>query len=199
MAKKDGKAAIAAVIAAAAAAPAAEQLELMPAMRPSLTDKPGRARRGRDQARSPRPSAWRAEQKATREMLEFVRKLCGDPLERRFRYAMHTPETLAIELGCTKLEAFDRLEKHVERARAVLLRAARRRSTAGNSVAPRLTMVFPGQSAPAIGQDGLGQPPWMYIEQNQALASARNDVSHGDVSHAETSEAISAACGCTGR
>jgi hypothetical protein len=33
-------------------------------------------------------------------MLEFVRKAMVSPLERRFRWAMHTPESLSSELGC---------------------------------------------------------------------------------------------------
>src|SRR4051812_23872477 len=98
MAKKDGKAAVAAVIAAAAPAPAAEQLDLMPALRPSLTDSQmERVDAAIRHDRRGRPPG--AQNVATREMLAFVRKLCGDPMERRFRYAMHTPETLAIELG----------------------------------------------------------------------------------------------------
>jgi hypothetical protein len=183
MAKKDGKAAVAAVIASAAAAPADEQLELMPAVRPSLSDNQlERVEAAIKHDRRGRPPG--AQNKTTREMLEFVRKLCGDPLERRFRYAMHTPETLAIELGCTKLEAFDRLEKLWSDLTTYFYARQAQVDGAGNSVAPRLTMVFPGQSAPAIAADGSVRPPWMYIEQNQALAAPDNDVSHGDVSHA---------------
>jgi hypothetical protein len=184
MAKKDGKAAVAAVIAAAAPAPAAEQLDLMPALRPSLTDsQQERVEAAIKHDRRGRPPG--ATNIATREMLAFVRKLCGDPMERRFRYAMHTPETLAIELGCSKLEAFDRLEKLWADLSTYFYARQAQVDGAGNSVAPRLTMVFPGQSAPPIGQDGAIRPPWMYIEQNQALAAPDNDVSHGDVSHGE--------------
>ncbi|MDN3278794.1 hypothetical protein QWJ07_31345 [Frankia sp. RB7] len=188
MAKKDQKAAIAEVIAAAApAAAAVEQLELMPAMRPSLTDSQvERVETAIKADRRGRPPG--AQNKATREMLEFVRKLCGDPLERRFRYAMHTPETLAIELGCTKLEAFDRLDRMWSELGRYFYAQMAQVDAGGNSVAPRLTMVFPGQSAPAIGPDGSTRAPWLYIEQreeNQALSAPADDVSHSDVSHGD--------------
>jgi hypothetical protein len=191
MAKKDQKAAVAGVIAAAAGAAAAasatEQLELMPAMRPSLTDSQvERVETAIKADRRGRPPG--AQNKTTREMLEFVRKLCGDPLERRFRYAMHTPETLAIELGCSKLEAFDRLDRMWSEIAKYFYAQQAQVDGAGNSVAPRLTMVFPGQSAPAITADGRIQPPWMYIEQreeNQALSAPEQSVSHDGVSHGD--------------
>lgn len=187
MAKKDAKAAIVGVIAAAAAAPAAEQLDLMPAMRPSLTDSQvERVEAAIKADRRGRPPG--AQNKATREMLEFVRKLCGDPLERRFRYAMHTPETLAIELGCSKLEAFDRLDRMWSELARYFYAQMAQVDGLGNAVTPRLTMVFPGQSAPAIGPDGSARAPWLYIEQreeNQPLAEPALDVSHSDVSHRE--------------
>lgn len=193
MSKSDGKAAVAAVIASAAAGAGAEgdleQLELMPAMRPSLT---ARQNKRIDTAikhdRRGRPPG--AQNKSTREMLEFVRKLCGDPLERRFRYAMHTPETLAIELGCSKLEAFDRLEKLWADLSTFFYAKQAQVDGKGNVVAPRLTMVFPGQSAAPLGADGMPRPPWFYGEivdaetkQNQLLGAPANGVSHDDVSH----------------
>lgn len=187
MAKTDGKAAVAGVIAAAApAAPADEQLELMAPTRPSLTD------RQRDQVeasikadRRGRPPG--AQNKATREMLEFVRKLCGDPLERRFRYAMHTPESLAIVLGCSKLEAFDRLDRMWSELSRFFYAQLAQVDGKGNAVAPHLTMVFGGQPA-TTAPDGTLRPPWLYIEetpQNQALPAPANDVSHDDVSHGD--------------
>jgi len=125
-------------------------------------------------------------------MLDFVRKLCGDPLERRFRYAMHTPESLAIELGCTKLEAFDRLLKLWGELERYFYAQMAQVDGQGNAVTPRLTMVFPGQSAPAVAADGTLRPPWLYIEgenaetqQNQALLASPDGVPHGHVPHGE--------------
>src|SRR6266404_2155035 len=191
MAKSDGKAAVAAVIASAADAAPIEQLELMPAMRPSLTEhQQERVATAIKHDRRGRPPG--AQNKSTREMLEFVRKLCGDPLERRFRYAMHTPETLAIELGCSKLEAFDRLEKLWADLSTFFYAKQAQVDGQGNTVAPRLTMVFPGQVAAANNADGTPRPPWEYLkvidaesQQNQALLTSPDGVSHGDVSHGE--------------
>ena len=60
----------------------------------------------------------------------------------------------------------------------------------GNAVAPRLTMVFPGQIAPANDAAGGPQAPWLYlrdvsaqVQQNQQVIEATPGVSHGDVSH----------------
>lgn len=173
------------IAAAAAAAPAeAEQLELMPPMRPTMTA----SERERVEAsvkadRRGRPKG--AQNIATREMLDFVRKLCGDPLERRFRYAMHTPESLAIELGCTKLEAFDRLDKMWSELARYFYAQQAAVDGAGNAVAPRLTMVIGGQSG-AVGADGRPRPPWEYLtdadgqtEQNQRVIDVHPAVSDG--------------------
>jgi hypothetical protein len=192
MANSEGKAAVAAVIAAAAgAAPAAEQLELMPATRASLSEnQQERIATAIKHDRRGRPPG--AQNKSTREMLEFVRKLCGDPLERRFRYAMHTPETLAIELSCSKLEAFDRLEKLWADLSRFFYAQQAQVDGQGNAVTPRLTMVFPGQIAPANDADGAPRPPWEYlkvinaeVQQNQGFLASPNGVSHGDVSHGD--------------
>jgi hypothetical protein len=192
MANSDAKAAVAAVIASAAGADrAAEQLELMPATRPSLTHhQQERIETAIKHDRRGRPPG--AQNKTTREMLEFVRKLCGDPLERRFRYAMHTPETLAIELGCSKLEAFDRLEKLWADLSTYFYSRQAQVDAQGNAVAPRLTMVFPGQVAPANDVDGRPAAPWDYIkvinaetQQNQPLLASPGTVSHSERSHGE--------------
>jgi hypothetical protein len=52
-----------------------------------------------------------AENLATREIKAFLRSHGYDPVVARWRWLLHTPETLATELGCTKLEAFDRLDR----------------------------------------------------------------------------------------
>jgi hypothetical protein len=48
---------------------------------------------------------------ATRHTLDIIRKLFGDPLLERARNLAHTPESLAVELACSKLEAFALLDK----------------------------------------------------------------------------------------
>lgn len=191
MAKKDGKAAVAGVIASAASAAAAEakveQLDLMPATRfepgSERHDKLVEAVRANKRGRPPG-----AENVATREMKAFVLKVFGDPLLWRFRYLQHTPETLARELNCTFLEAYDRLDRLAADLSRLFYGQMAPVDGTGQAVTPRLTMVFPGQSAPAIGADGAIRPPWMYIEQtqeNQALSAPSEAASHGDVSHGE--------------
>jgi hypothetical protein len=185
---KDATEAALAVVRDAAGASDVEQLDmLMPPTRASLTPRETeRIEATIKHDRRGRPPG--ARNKTTREMLEFVRKTMGDPLLERFRWAAHTPESLSIVLGCTKLEAFDRLDKiRSELARYFYAQMAQVDGQ-GNAVTPRLTMVFPGQSAPQIGADGAPQPPWMYIaesQQNQSLLASTTDVSHGDVSHGE--------------
>jgi hypothetical protein len=45
---------------------------------------------------------------ATRDAIAFIRRVFGDPLVERARWLRHTPETLAAELQCSKLEALAR-------------------------------------------------------------------------------------------
>lgn len=52
-----------------------------------------------------------AENRATREWRDYLLRRGEHPLEWMMRWSMHTPESLAAELGCTKAEAFDRLAK----------------------------------------------------------------------------------------
>jgi hypothetical protein len=188
MAKEAAEAALAVVRDAAGAGAEADQLDmLMPPTRASMTsDEAARVEATIKHDRRGRPPG--ARNKTTREMLEFVRKTMGDPLLERFRWAAHTPESLAIVLGCSKLEAFDRLDKiRSELARYFYAQMAQVDGQ-GNAVTPRLTMVFPGQSGQQIGADGVQQPPWMYIaesQQNQRVIEQAADVSHSDVSHDE--------------
>ena len=202
MAKSDGKAAVVEVITAAASAATAEaaaidgeQLDmLMPPARANMTeDERTRAETSIRRDRAGRPPG--ARNIATRQMLDYLRKTMGDPLMERFRWAMHTPESLSIALGCTKLEAFDRLDKiRADLARFFYAQMAQVDGQ-GNAVTPRLTMVFPGQSAQPIGADGAPQAPWLYLEavkndnaevqQNQGFLASAEDVSHGELSHGE--------------
>lgn len=191
--KDDGKGAIAGVIASAAAAAApieAEQLAFLPPpTRSSMTDEEqARVDKAIRHDRRGRPPG--AQNKNTREMLEFVRKLCGDPLERRFRYAMHTPETLAIELGCSKYEAFMLLDKMWADLSGFFYAKQALVDGAGNAVVPRLTMMFGGQTAQPVGPAGAARKPWDYLEaanaepqKNQRVIDHDPQGSHGEGSH----------------
>jgi hypothetical protein len=167
------------------------QLELMPPTRTNLTaDETTRIEAAVKRDRAGRPPG--AKNKTTREMLDFIRTWCGDPLERRFRWAQHTPETLSIELGCSKLEALQLLLKLWGELERYFYATLAQVDSAGNAVAPRLTMVFGGQHAHASGAAMPGRKPWEYdleqIEQNQALSAPANDVSHGAQSHGDEND-----------
>lgn len=180
-----------AAAAAAAKPPEAEQLDLMPPTRSNLTDdEQGRIERAVRRDRAGRPPG--AQNRTTREMLDFIRRVIGDPMLESARQLLHTPETLSIELGCTKGEAFDRLEKIRTDLRPYFYAKQAAVDTDGKPV-PGLTMVFPGQSAPRIGADGAPMPPWAYLDsepashekdqQNQRTIDLTPTVSHGGVSH----------------
>ena len=192
MAKTDGKGAVVREIAAAAAADAAqhatEQLELIPTrfeagsdQHDKLIDAIKRDRRGRPPG---------AENVATKEMKAFVLRVFGDPLLYRFRWLTHTPETLAKELGCSKLDAWDRLDRLAADLSKLFYGQMAAVDGAGNAVVPRLTMMFGGQSAEASIATAAGRKPWDYLDvanqetqQNQPLLIDGKAQSHGDQSH----------------
>lgn len=176
--------------AAEVAASEGEQLQLLPPTRFEPGDEFGHHEKmvaavKRDQAGRPKG----AQNKATREVKTLCRRLFGDPMLERFRWAMHTPDTLARELGCSKLEAFDRLDRI--RSELALFFYARMAPTdeAGN-VAPAVFQMFMGGAA---APGGPQTPPWSYLEgqakpvqesqQNQALPQSDAAISHAAISH----------------
>lgn len=175
------------ISAAAAAAPIEQQLDLVaPPARAGMTDdEKTRFDAAVRHGRVGRPPG--AQNKTTRETLDFVRKVLGDPLIESARWAMHTPDSLAIVLGCSKAEAFDRLEKLRADLRPYFYAKQAPVDSEGKAV-PGLTMVFPGQGAP-IDAAGNELPPWLrenaQSEQNQQLIDVTPCVSHGAVSHGE--------------
>lgn len=188
MSEPANRAPLAAAVSEAAAARAdlteGEQLDLLPVPR-GLDD--GRADRVRamvgEHRRAGRPPG--AKNKTTREALDFVRQVLGDPLIERARVAMHTPESLSAWLGCSKFEA----AQHLDGIRADLQRLFYAPLApvdgAGNPVAPLFQMSIGG---PMAGAPGPGRLPWEYAEepqQNQSLAPPAEAVSHADVSHGD--------------
>lgn len=125
-----------------------------------------------------------AQNKATREIKALCLKLFGDPLVEDFRWAQHTPQTLARELGCTLLEAFDRLVEIRKDLRRFYYAPMAAIDADGNAVAPFMHLSIGGQA-----QGGPeARAPWLYaqtIEQNQQVAEAPVAVSHDPVSHGE--------------
>ncbi|KPG01798.1 hypothetical protein IP86_03030 [Rhodopseudomonas sp. AAP120] len=181
-----------AVLAAAARAEArtggAEvQFDLLPPTRFHPVDHEGEHRKMAERVatnRRGRPPG--AQNKTTREMLDFVRKTIGDPLLESARWLLHTPESLAAELGCDVAEAFDRLEKIRSDLRPYFYAKQAPVDAQGKPV-PGLTMMFSGQGGPQIAADGTPRPPWLYLqdldapsEQNQRLIDVSPSVSNGD-------------------
>lgn len=169
-----------------------EQLELLPPLRASLS---GRARDRAVEAvrehRRGRPSG--SENKATQDVKVFVRRVFGDPLIEMARWAQHTPETLALELGCSKLEAYDRLMSLMRELRKMFYADAVPVDDDGRPV-PHLIMQVGGV---VVGAPGA-PPPWVYPggpeppdgfieqnEQNQSLIARDPEGSHVAGSHGE--------------
>lgn len=157
----------------------AEQLAFLPVRADHLPEARDRLRASVAAARRGRPAG--AQNLATRQVKEFCRRVFGiDPMVEGFRWAQMTPDALAIELGCSKLEAWDRLET----LRKDLMRYF---------YAPMVAVDEDGRPAPVFnmimgGASGAGSeaaPPWAYLEQNQPLALAARDVSPAPVSPGE--------------
>jgi hypothetical protein len=165
----------------AQAAPPAEQLELLPPTRFEVgSEEHGRLVEAVRRDRAGRPPG--ARNLATRDMVALVRRTIGDPFHESARILLHSPATLAAELGCTKLEAFDRLERIRSDLRPFMYARLAPIDASGNAVPPTFAMVF-GSSRSSPASSSL-EPPWLEdFKQNQALDGAAVPLSHDDVSH----------------
>jgi len=166
-------------IASDRAAADGEALELFEL--PGRTEDPRGARAiAIEHAKRGRPPG--AVNKSTAELRRYLLARGVNPLSALMQWAMHTPESLAAELGCTKLEAFDRLRAVWEGLAPYFMPKMVPVDNQGRAV-PFFAMNFGlFGAAPAQG----GKAPWTYLEseQNQALPAPSDDVSHGMVSHA---------------
>ena len=143
---------------------------------------------------------------ATRDMLDFVRRAIGDPLEWRARWLMYAPAELAKVLGCSTLEAFDRQDRIAEAIAKLFYAPLAPIDGQGNAVVPRLTMVFGGQHAHAGGAPGEAAPPWIYpggpddeTLRNQRVIEVGADQSHGQVSHSDGNDSDNSGLDKSGR
>lgn len=121
-----------------------------------------------------------AKNKATVAIREYILSRGVDPLVRLAQWSMHTPESLASELDCSKLEAFRELRATWAALAPFLYGHAAPTDADGNAV-PILQLAIGGQ----IQGLASGAPPWKYIEELQAVNAPAPSVSHGDVSHGE--------------
>lgn len=165
--------------------PAAEQLELLPPSRFAEGDeRHARMVEAVRRHRAGRPPG--ARNIATRDAIEFIRRVFGDPLIESARVAMHTAETLAAELGCTKLEAHDRLEEIRKDLRRYMYAPRAPEDGEGNALPPTLVVVASGEKA-GVTVDGKPLAPWeqaaQEIKQIQSVSAEPPGVSQADKSH----------------
>lgn len=169
----------------------AEQLSLLA---PSRFQEGGRAH-ARQVGRIERAGRGRpvgSQNKNNKEIKELFYRLFGDPLLESARWTLHTPESLAAELGCTKGEAFDRLERIRADLRRFFYAPMAAVDADGNVPVPQFTMVnAPGAQVGVVVGGGMPwEGPWSgydapasETQQNQALPASPTPVSHGEVSH----------------
>lgn len=193
MAQSDGMGAVGKEIASALDAAVAEAEAMQLDMLPGLAGTGRLPIETKDEIRAAvkrrpgRPAG--AKNLVTRDMLEFVRRVFGDPVEGRARWLMYEPEQLAKVLGCTTAEAFDRQD----RIRADLQRlyyAPKAPVDDDGKAVPWLTFQFGGQGAVSPGAPANDRPPWEYdfdahaeTQQNQALLEPAGTQSHDVRSH----------------
>ena len=129
-----------------------------------------------------------AQNKSTAEFRRFFLETYGSPLQAMMRWMRHTPETLALELGCSKLEAFDRLTSLWKEIAPYLHGKAVPTDDKGQAV-PLVMMQFGDQTNAA----GPSRPPWeAMVNLNgevvdlQQLSEADDASSHDDPSHNNT-------------
>ena len=163
-------------LAAARDAAAPEQLALLPA--PTRFDGDQAAEQQARVERHARGRPAGSQNRATREVKELCRRMFGDPLLEGFRWAQHTPESLAVELGCSKLEAFDRLEA-LRRDLTRYFYAPMQPIGEDGRPVPAFTLVVGGQNVQVAAG---GAPPWEY-QQNQSLAEPRAAEPHSEKPH----------------
>jgi hypothetical protein len=109
----------------------------------------------------------------TRQMVDFIRKTIGDPLLERARWAMHTPESLAKELGCSKFDAFILLDKIRADLAPYMYPRMAPTDEHGNAVVPHFSMQV-GVGTSSAGADD--KPPWAYLDElNNEDASTPGD------------------------
>jgi hypothetical protein len=173
-----------------AAGPPAEQLDLLAEMPASRFDGAPTAATGTHrtlgEVLKARGRPRGAQNIATREVRELIRHLFGDPLLEMARWTLHTPETLARELGCTLVEAFDRLQRVREALAPYFYARLAPTDSEGRPVVPQFAMMIGDR---LIGAD---RAPWLddpevrraldTPQQNQGFNGAGGPMSHAEKS-----------------
>lgn len=121
-----------------------------------------------------------SENKATADFRKYLLGRGKSPLESLMQWSLHTPTTLAAELQCSRLEAFEMLLKVWADLSPYLHSKLAPSDDAGKAV-PFLNVTL-GAHASA----GVELPPWAYlseVQQNKALPASTEPVSHEPASH----------------
>ena len=113
--------------------------------------------------------------RSTVELRNYLLARGVHPLETLMRWALHTPESLAAELACTKLEAFDRL-KTVWAELAPYFTAKLQPTDQDGKPVPFLQFIIGGQEGGAAAD----RPPWQYMD--------ADPIKTAEISHSEPTE-----------
>lgn len=173
---------------ALSAAQDGDQLALLPEVRRIDTNKLDEVlANGEEERKRGRPKG--AENLATGKLREMITRAGGHPLLNMARWAALTPEELAVRLGITKAEAFDRLMSMWDKLAPYTAARLAPVDEKGRAVTP-IAMFIGGETARAGDL-----PPWHrsfqtvdgeYVE-NQGLSLTGSDAvrqkSHDEKSH----------------
>lgn len=167
-------------LAEAAAGEGGEQLGLLPLGEPVNAER--RAEVAARERKAGRPPG--ATNLATRDLRKALHAMGFDGVWQMARWGSLTPEELAARLGCTRLEAFDRLTVLWDRVGRYQHAPLAPTDGAGN-VAPMMVMHVGGREATATNArppwEWDAAPPFIEDEQNQPLgegdAAASKDAS----------------------
>jgi hypothetical protein len=121
--------------------------------------------------------------KSTAAFRDYLLARGVNPLEQLMRWSLHTPESLAAELGCTTLEAFRELRVLLCELAPYFASKVVATDAEGRAV-PQFMMVFGGAGN---GNAPGAAAPWLYLEheQNQPLGDGAPAQSHGAQSHGQ--------------
>lgn len=128
-----------------------------------------------------------AQNKSTKEFREYLLKRGKSPLQSLMEWSMHTPQTLAIELGCKPIEAMGMLMKIWAELAPYLHARVQPTDDQGKAV-PSFQMFIGGAQA---GVGPGAQAPWLYLDgvaeaqENQQVAALPQSPSHAASSHGD--------------
>lgn len=127
-----------------------------------------------------------AQNLSTRQFREYLLRRGVSPLEQLMRIGMHTPHTLADDLGCEPLEALELLRKVWSDLASYTHAKVQATDDEGRAVPTVVVAVGAAPGAPVIDAiPGARRKPWEYleVEENQQVSGEAPEASHGSPSH----------------